>query len=452
MPRKNSHYPPSREMPARGNGGAQAAWPRPGQLFAPPGADAARALELLPEALEEVWPLGKKHRRSLPSDIASLSALLTGNRSELRHGYWERPAFVSAYLYYFLPWNILRLSRLFGGLELPRLPRGPALLADAGSGPLTLPLALWLNLPPQADIRLLATDRQRRPLELGLRVFEALGRLLRRPVWPSEIQKAPLEQLAGCIGAWLQKHAPGQNSPWLITCANTLNELRPTRRKFAALPGLCNGEEEREDLEKQEAEAHGTESLLASLRGIGGTAPALLFVEPGTRLGGTRLMRLRAQALELGYNAVAPCSSQGECPWLGKNGRSSLADSWCHFVFPAQPVPAWLAELACAAGLGKRTLSLSFLLLASRRGPENSLRVLSAPFPASGSVCRYACSPRGLALLTAARGLPAGSLLPDCGKRHGRDAKSGAEILSPPGGKSDGKPAGKSGGNAGGKR
>lgn len=98
---------------------AAGAWPQVVPLFPPLSAAAREALERLPEALAKVRPLSAAHRRSLPEDVADLSRLLTTERGALNRPYWSSPAFVSAYLYYFLPWNLLRLTRLLSGLPLP---------------------------------------------------------------------------------------------------------------------------------------------------------------------------------------------------------------------------------------------------------------------------------------------------------------------------------------------
>ncbi|WP_448339637.1 hypothetical protein AB9L13_12365 [Desulfovibrio piger] len=85
-------------------------------------------------------PLRSAHYRNLPADIEALSRLLTCERSGLYRPYWSSPASTSAYLYYFLPWNVLRLARLFRSLPLPDprlwLEKGQTpLLLDGGSGP-----------------------------------------------------------------------------------------------------------------------------------------------------------------------------------------------------------------------------------------------------------------------------------------------------------------------------
>ena len=189
-----------------------------------------RILDMLPEALAKVWPLNSAHRRTLPDDIAQLSRLLTTERSGLDRPYWSSPASISAYLYYFLPWNLVRLTRVLASLPLPD-PRsvapqgGEALLVDVGSGPLTLPLALWLAKPEwrSAPLRVLALDTSSQPLELGKTLMEVLGEMTGQPVWPVRVARAPLEQAVRQAAPLL---SGGKARPWLVSAANVLNELR----------------------------------------------------------------------------------------------------------------------------------------------------------------------------------------------------------------------------------
>ena len=168
-------------------------------------------------------------------------------------------------------------------------------------------------------------------------------------------------------------------------------------------------------------------------------APALLFVEPGTRLGGNTIMRLRALALEGGLAALAPCPHNAACPLLsGQGGRT-----WCHFTFDSRDAPDWLQRLSTEAGLPKSGLSLAPLLLgpdaanapAAGRGPGLPARVLSAPFPVPGLAgkARYACTAHGLALLEDAEALASGGLLPvRLNPDAPRDAKGRARIVRRP--------------------
>lgn len=437
-------------------------WPVTGTLFPPLDAAAQAALARLPEALKRVRPLSGTHRRSLPEDIAALSRALTAERAELRRPYWSRPAFVSAYLYYFLPWNLVRLTRLFRGLPLPSPGGGehPALLMDAGSGPLTVPLALWLARPEwrSAPVRVLALDSAAQPLELGRALFAAWGELLGEPVWPVRLERGPLESLAARA---LPLVRGGRARPWLVTAANVLNEARPARggrcgvaaREEGEGGAWEDGEGDRVD-ERLERLLEAWSPLLAPPVRRGGDdagadageAPALLFVEPGTRLGGTTMMRLREVALAGGLSAHAPCTQDAPCPLT--------RGAWCHFTFSPEGAPQWLAALSARAGLAKRSLSLSPLLLGpvpgdgacgkSRGGAGAALeaRVLSSPFAVPGvrGQARYACAACGLALLEDAGALPCGArvrLDAGAGDRHPeapprRDIRSGARIFAAP--------------------
>lgn len=468
--------PPSRRPQGAGRGGERpgrhagrssapssaSPWPVTGTLFPPLDAAAQAALARLPEALERVRPLSGAHRRSLPEDIAALSRALTAERAELRRPYWSRPAFVSAYLYYFLPWNLVRLARLFRGLPLPPPGRGerPALLMDAGSGPLTVPLALWLARPEwrSAPVHVLALDSAAQPLELGRALFEAWGELLGEPVWPVRLERGPLESLAARALPFARN---ARARPWLLTAANVLNEVRPARGGHS---GVSARHEEEDDAwtdgegdgadERLERLLEAWSPLLAPPVRHGGDdagadareAAALLFVEPGTRLGGTTVMRLREAALDGGLSAHAPCMRDGPCP-LARG-------AWCHFTFAPEGAPRWLAALSARAGLAKRSLSLSPLLLGppqgegasgkSREGGEAApeARVLSSPFAVPGvrGHARYACAACGLALLEDAGALPCGARVrlavgEECRAREAhprRDPRSGARIFSAP--------------------
>lgn len=450
------------------------AWPAARALFPPLSAETQRILDMLPEALTKVWPLNAGHKRSLPDDVAQLSRLLTTERAGLARPYWSSPASISAYLYYFLPWNLVRLTRLLASLPLadPRTvaPQGgEALLVDVGSGPLTLPLALWLARPEwrSAPVRVLAMDTSSQPLELGKTLMEVLGELTGQPVWPVRVARAPLDQVVRQAAPLL---SGGRARPWLVSAANVLNELRFGKKRSRGASAI-EDEDEFDSLDADDMDIDGNpaageadgekpegcredrlDSFLESLsplfdhadsRGAataGSPAPvgpSLLFVEPGTRLGGSTIMRLRQLAVDGGLTALAPCTHQADCPLLrGQGGRT-----WCHFTFGSEGAPLWLEDLSQASGLGKSGLSLSPLLLAAMPEAESQTssplpaRVLSAPFmvPGLAGRARYACSGKGILLLENAESLTSGDeLTVAVAAGAPRDRKSGALQVSPP--------------------
>jgi Predicted rRNA methylase len=429
---------------------------------------------MLPEALAKVWPLNTAHKRSLPDDVAQLSRLLTTERAGLARPYWSSPASISAYLYYFLPWNLVRLTRLLASLPLadPRAvaPQGgEALLVDVGSGPLTLPLALWLARPEwrSAPVRVLAMDTSSQPLELGKTLMEVLGELTGQPVWPVRVARAPLDQVVRQAAPLL---SGGRARPWLVSAANVLNELRFGKKRSRGASAI-EDEDEFDSLDAEGMDIDGNpaageadgekpegcredrlDSFLESLSPLfdhadsrgeatagspASVGPSLLFVEPGTRLGGSTIMRLRQLAVDGGLTALAPCTHQADCPLLrGQGGRT-----WCHFTFGSEGAPLWLEDLSQASGLGKSGLSLSPLLLAAMPEAEAQtsgslpVRVLSAPFlvPGLAGRARYACSGKGILLLENAECLASGDeLTVSIAAGAPLDRKSGALQVSPP--------------------
>ncbi len=376
----------------------------PVQLFCRPSLEFGAALERLEAALEEVAPLKAAHRRELPYAVRDLSELLTVGRAEMGRPYWADPRLFSAYLRYFLPWNLIRLGRLLPGIALDKegLKKAP-LLVDIGSGPLTMPLALWLARPDLRDVPLtvLATDSALQPLAAGKRLFQAVAGA--ECAWQVHTIRSPLP------GALREARAP----IGLLAGANILNELEarrnePLERRFAELIELAD-------------------RLLAD----DGQA---LFVEPGTRLGGRCISLLRASALECGFCAVSPCPHQEDCPMLAPR-----VTSWCHFSFMLgreSGTPVWLERLTKAADLQKRTASLSFLHLTRQDKNLHPLessrcgRILSEPIVLPGQAPgRYACTSRGLALVRGAAKLFMGVLTPlEWPADAERDVKSGAWI------------------------
>lgn len=371
-------------------------------LFVPADAFTRASLQQLPRALDGIMPLSRAHRADLPDSIRELSALLTYERAGLVRSYWSAPRLVSAYLRYFLPWNLVRLSQLLPSLTLPVPATAEAVtptVVDLGSGPLTLPLALWIARPDWRNIavNILCVDTVSRPMELGRNLLESLADLTGVPLrWKIRTIRAPLMRIFREL-----------SNPALILAGNVLNEGKEA----------LSSEEKMGD-------------IAAAVSGVLPPDGTALFVEPGTRLGGTLVANLRDAALEEELVPFSPCPHFGECPLSGPRARR-----WCHFTTEAV-APAWLAELARRAKLPKHSLSLSFVLL--RRTPAESpfakdgtvvpARVISDAFPVAGmGRARYACTEKGLAIIPAADAIPSGALVA-CSQPETpqRDVKSGA--------------------------
>ena len=91
-------------------------------LFSAPDSFARRGLEQLFLVLDRVMPMNGSQKRDLAMACRDLSALLTTERDGLSRPYWTSPRLTSAYLRYFLPWNLVRLSALLPGLDFGRIP------------------------------------------------------------------------------------------------------------------------------------------------------------------------------------------------------------------------------------------------------------------------------------------------------------------------------------------
>ncbi len=379
-------------------------------LFPKLSPEICKTLAELPRALDAVAPLNSAHRRDLAAAVAELSLQLTAERSALSRPYWVSPRLTSAYLRYFLPWNLVRQTRLLAALPLtPPTPLAredgrtqPRLLADMGCGPLTFTLALWLARPQWRNLPLtvLCMDLSPHVMELGRALFSELAGP--DSPWHIVLRRGGVDTVSRHV-----RELPA--APWLISAANVLNELK-------SQPDQERGDKLEEVLEQ-------TASLL--------TLPdaQALFIEPGTRLGGKTIMNLRTLAQEYGLAAAAPCPHTGPCP---------LAESrtWCHFTFDTQGAPAWLNKLSEAADLQKEALSLSMLLLRQEESlcPPRRVqgRVVSAPLQVPGlrGLGRYACMEQGLALLEDAACLPSGALVNvDRPETCRKDGKSGADIM-----------------------
>ena len=363
-----------------------------------------KALEGYPDALRRAMPLRPGMERELPRRIRDLSLSLTAEREGgPKPGYLSDPRILSAYAWYFLPWNLLRLSRLLPGLDLD-LPEG-GLVCDLGAGPLTLVQALWLSRPDlrRRKLRFVCVDRSRRALELGVELFAALAGF--DPTAADAPWRVRIER-----GEYWQGLSDGAD---LVTMVNVANEMSGTGR---------------EPLDSR------MERLAAQLSEALAPGGRVLVIEPGTRLGWRCLIGMRDAYREMGLGILGPCPHEQDCPL-----ETAKARAWCHFTMSSDGAPKWLTAISERAGLGKQRLSLSFLLARKiEASHEKELtRVVSGAFSLTdvpGSAV-YGCAETGLVVLVAPDRRPPrpGDLLSVIVPPHApRDAKSGAPRVTLP--------------------
>ncbi|MDR2444980.1 MAG: rRNA methyltransferase [Spirochaetaceae bacterium] len=379
-------------------------------LFPPLSAGVRRGIEELLPVIEKTFPLKWRFSAALPKNISRLSALLTKERSELNGSYMSDPVLFNAYLRYFLPWNVWRLSRLLPALR-PEVTSGTAEIVDLGSGPLTLPVAVWIALPElrRAPLRFHCVDRNGAALEAGVKLFHALSAESgEKTAWQVKTYRAALGERL-------------KLPPAAMVCAvNVCNEL------FQKLPQAGTA-----------ALAVNAKKFAHSLSSLASDSGRILVVEPGAPRPAQFLSLLRGEFIGQGLSVEAPCPSSRACAMMG--GRRG--QKWCHFNIEADGAPPLLHKLSAAAALPKEKVTLSFLLVskktASRRSTPGILdvRVISDAFPLPGGMTgRYGCCEKGLALLSGdslVEKYRQGSFLQlEMPTKTVRDAKSGALVIA----------------------
>ena len=412
------------------------------RFVAPFGApkNAGSDLEAFLAAVSETFPVQESRRRYLKEDVLTLWRDLTSERSLRFADYLGKPSALAAYVRYFMAWNVVRLVPVLAGLPLDP-PEGATIL-DIGSGPLTLPIALWIARPDLRDrgLRILCTDRVRKPMESGAALLDALrlktgGPVLGDGAWRVETRHAVFPDTGG----------PGKAD--VVCSANAFTEF------FWSASA-------RRDSNLGERAAVLLSDLAAACKPGG-----LLFIaEPGEPRSGAMLSALREAALLSGLRVESPCPHARACPMPGAFGglgdrvdgkaRSALPPvhspkwrpkmPWCHFPVPLDTAPSALTRFSDEVGLPKERLTVSWLALrkpavgdrapeAEQKGPLRT-RLVSDPIRLPGGWDgRYACSDLGYTLVVgaAAREGPGSLLDLDRPARISRDEKSGAVIAGP---------------------
>lgn len=435
----------------RPRAGASAGGGYKGKPFVPPQAgipvfgtlpgETRALLEAFPDIVQSVFPMDSKKIQGLPNDIRELSHELTDERSERRVGYMNEPPVLGAYIRYYQWWNLVRLTRIFSALPL-ELNDGDAAV-DLGSGPLTLPIALWMARPDLRAKKILwyCVDISQGALAAGEELFLALAAKTGNEPWE-------IVRIKGECGVSLRRKVS------LVASANMFNEL------FWDNPLPL------------EAQAKHHAETLAS---YADRNASILVIEPGVPRAGRFVSLLRDSLIRTGFEAVAPCPHQTTCPFPGlRYGK------WCHFVFDTVDAPAKLHKLSEDAGLSKDRAALSFVystrtenarvepatdaepesavlpdaaeapvsaeapsLVMSRLSsmfPDLSVRITSDPIKLPDFYTgRYGCSEMGMVLLTGTyaaadylKGLDSGSFVTvprPAHKKAETDQKTGALLI-----------------------
>ncbi len=356
-------------------------------LFTLPDTFTQSALVALGDIIPHVLNQSALKKGGLKYNIRDLSALLTSERKELATPYWTNPRLTSAYVNFFMPWNLIRFTQLFPAMELPRVQDGDYIL-DLGSGPLTCIIALWISRPDYREkkLNIIPTDVVLKPMEIGLDILKALAQALDIPMnWNIQSQKKSFTQAIVDNARILPKKVK------LLFSANILNEV-----------------ETRQNLQNTTLSKIFSDYSFAIHKLITNDG-GYIALEPGTRQGGRLVSLLRSESIKNSLFPHAPCPHADRCP-LQANRENS---SWCHMQCPAF-APTWLRRLSEDAGFKRDSLTLSFVYLRPyfEGNYDNAGRIVSNTFNVPKySQCRYVCTDKGLALLVKGRDLPDSALV-----------------------------------------
>ena len=337
----------------------------------------------LPSLLEKTFPIPQRFRSRLPHDIADLSQLLTNQRGQRSLSYLTRPDYLSAYLHYFLHWNIYRLCFLLPDFDFHL--KEETVITDIGCGPLTFTCALWICRPDLRGIpiEINCIDRSGPVLEAGEKFFNALSGADNK--WKINLIKKEIDFRKTNLILKNNKKAS------LVCAVNVFNEV------YDKLP--------HSDIEALRQTAENAAKLLHNEINENSRQKdhsSIFIVEPGVPRSGKFISLLRDELLKLGHQPVSPCTHNKTCPFLSRQ-----KEKWCHFAFSTENAPKELLRLSIAAKLPKERLVLSYLLTSNNEKINDNrlLRVISDSFPLSNEKQesavhgRYACSSRGLILL-----------------------------------------------------
>ena len=378
--------------------------------------ESLKILERFDLLLQDIKPLNSKQLAHLPENIRELSHLLTDERSSRRMGYMNSTVFLAAYTRYFMWWNLVRLSPVFSGFCKNEDTKAvfsaltdDSVLLDIGSGPLTVPVALWLAAPELRTKKLTfyCLDYSQTALAFG---EEILLSVAAKTAAATPNQKLwQIVRVKGAMGTAIKRKAD------VVFCANMFNEL------FWDTP---------QPLEQVSKKYAG--ELLPYLK-----EEASVFVaEPGIPRAARFVSLLRDSLMRKGFMPLSPCPHVGVCPMDGRKGGK-----WCHFTLLTDEAdaPEKLLKISASAGIPKDRASLSFIFASSKPAAEIrsagglKVRVVSDSIKLGDrSSGRYACSEAGLTLMIAPeKAFSSGDMLETAitseqAKKLPRDKKSGA--------------------------
>ncbi|UTC83959.1 small ribosomal subunit Rsm22 family protein [Treponema denticola] len=346
--------------------------------------------------IKDALKLSSKQAASVPKDIRILFHELTNERGSRKVNYLNNPVKLTSYIYHYMWWNLVRISKLIGNLDFDL--KDGDIIADFGCGPMTLMCAFWIAKPELRSKKLhwYCADISGKALAAGEALFNSLFAFTNQNTKVAQTSNWKLTKLNGSFGLPLKEKVN------LFVSANMFNEI------FWDSSIKIEGEAER-----------AAKTIRHYLQNDG----AALIIEPGIPLAGEFVSALRKNFIEKKYKIISPCPHVEICPIPGKKTAEQknikypiASDKWCHFSFYADDAPPKLVELSEAARLEKTRASLSFIYCKGEENKEkpgeskNEKKDFLARISSEiiklgdGKIGRYACSEKGFLLLTEKKG------------------------------------------------
>lgn len=354
--------------------------------------DTRNILENFDSIIADVRGLNSKQRLYLPNAIKRLSHQLTDNRGERRLGYMNDAESVSAYISYFMWWNLIRLVRLFANMpEKAFSLTDDSVAVDIGSGPLTVPIALWLAHPElrSRKIKWYCMDLSQTALAQGEELYLSIAAKTIANSGDKSITPWSIVRVRGPLGTEIKQKAD------FVVCANTFNEI------------IQRNEMPTDFLAKKYSG-----SLTSYISNDTEKTASVLIVEPGDPHSARFVSLMRDAFIRRNFMPLAPCPHAETCPMAGRT-KGEMTGKWCNFGFNTDDAPAKLLKLSEKAGLPKERAVLSFVLARKIPNsvseketmfqPENEklqIRIASdfIKLPELHRSGYYACSSHGLLL------------------------------------------------------
>lgn len=325
-------------------------------------AESMQILKNFDEIVADVRNLSGKQKIQLYSSIKNLSHQLTDNRGSRRLGYMNEASFISAYISYFMWWNLVRLTRLFSNLPKSTFDfssknedekqKENLVFLDIGSGPLTIPIALWLARPElrSKKIRFYCMDLSQNALSAGEDLYLSIA----AKTISAETKTDPWQivRVKGPLGTKIKENVD------FVTCGNVFNEI------------VQHNEMPTDFLAKKY-----TEELISYMEKDSSSNQAILLVEPGDPHSARFISLMRDALIRKDFLPVSPCTHSGECPMSGRTSGKTTNTygknaKWCNFAFNTDSAPAKLLKISEKANLPKERATLSFILSKKENNPK----------------------------------------------------------------------------------